>query len=56
MQRDGIYAAFLAVVQREYSRVFGSSLPLKGSEMQYCLPISSVPDPAGALPDFTSCN
>ncbi|PPQ71558.1 hypothetical protein CVT24_006439 [Panaeolus cyanescens] len=53
MIRDGIYAPFVALVQREWGMVFGSLLPLKGSDMAYCLPVAGVADTG--LVDFTEC-
>jgi hypothetical protein len=50
MKKDGIYAEFLAVTQREYGRVFKS---LKGEDQPLCLPKDSVPD--RGLKDYTNC-
>ncbi|KAF8155411.1 putative GPI anchored protein [Crassisporium funariophilum] len=52
MQRDRIYKEFIDVVSQEWSRVF--TRPLKGVDMPYCLPVSSVTDTG--LNDFSSCS
>ncbi|PHH77905.1 hypothetical protein CDD83_4070 [Cordyceps sp. RAO-2017] len=50
MKTDGVYREFVAVTEREYSRVFGA---LKGEDVELCLPRGAIP--AAGLDDFSLC-
>jgi hypothetical protein len=51
MKREGVYEAFVGVLEREYGAVFTD---IKGEDVGLCLPNYQVP--AGKIDDYTSCS